>query len=47
MGEDCPLSLTSRYYIAIMAISTYGSEYLFSRLSELYLEVGGDIEWLK
>lgn len=47
MHETTILPIEHRYYIAVMAVSTYGCEYLHSRLSSKFLEIGGNIAWLE
>lgn len=46
MNEDGFIPKSWRYYIALMAVSTMKSEYLFKILEEGFLESGGDESWL-
>ena len=46
-SNNSPLEHVSSYMLAIMAVATYGCLYLFRRCSRLFLEHGGDPEWLK
>ena len=40
------LPLDWRFYIAIMAVSCYGCNYLFNHLSHQFLTYGGEKEWI-
>ncbi|EGR32510.1 p53 regulated pa26 nuclear protein sestrin, putative, partial [Ichthyophthirius multifiliis] len=42
-----PIPVDQRYYIAILATSCYGCDYLHNRLSQQFLNIGGNIEWLE
>jgi len=44
--EEGPLPIDWRYFVAILSVSAYGCEYLYSLLLEAYVQVGGDITWL-
>lgn len=47
MEETTILPIENRYYIAIMAVSTYGCEYLHTRLASRFIQIGGNINWLE
>ena len=38
--------MTWKYYLSIMAVSLYDSEYLLKILEEQFLLYGGDVTWL-
>jgi len=46
MEEDNYISINWKYFIAIVSVSTLKCEYLQKHLEELFLQTGGDIEWL-
>jgi len=46
MQNEGQLPLPTRYYIAIMASSSYRCEYLIRDLSNKFLDAGGDMAWL-
>ncbi|EAR89181.2 PA26 p53-induced protein (sestrin) protein (macronuclear) [Tetrahymena thermophila SB210] len=42
-----PIPIDQRYFIAILASSNFGCEYLHSRLSQQFLNIGGNLKWLE
>lgn len=46
MISSGPLPIDWRFYLGIMAVSCYSCKYLFNHLSQLFLNSGGDPDWL-
>ncbi|KRX03348.1 hypothetical protein PPERSA_05706 [Pseudocohnilembus persalinus] len=45
--EDGPLKPEFRQYIAIIASASMDCDYIFGRLTQTFLELGGDPQWIK
>ena len=45
-GQEGPLPISWRYYIAIMTISQSNCEYLVYFIKEIFVASGGDYNWL-
>ena len=47
MYGNGPLPITFRFFIAIMAVSALGCDYLLNRLITHFIKNGGDVKWLE